>query len=422
MSETNSRSMVILMATALAVGTTFLFYPGLMSYDSIFLYRQVIGDMPVRNYHPPVMVYVWQLGHYLIGSGSMLIFHQLMYWSAIATIAICVQNRLWARLLVVTILGLLPPLWIHSATIWNDVGVMSAFLLAIACTLVLKRTGARWLFFFGILALFYGMAAKPTALLAAIPLFYILCDAFFNSGSRQGGWGKIAMLASVLWFSGLTAVYMIGAIGVEQNTKWPTIAVWDLGAVSIAEQKVLIPAAILFQRNKSETENIALLKEAFNPKVNGPLADVANFFPAQEHHQELFKAWLNLPVEYPVSYIHLAFEHRIIPNDFGLQLLNQDSKAFGKSIQWVALSTNTLVYRPWVYLLILVLILASASYRLRHNNSFGSRFLVSMGFSGLLYVLPLLIVAPATDFRYALWMVACSAVMFFFITRRQILI
>ena len=435
MSETNSRIMVILVATALAVGTMFLFYPGLMSYDSIFMYRQVIGDMPVGNYHPPVMVYAWQLGHFVIGAGSMLIFHQLMYWSAIATIAICVQDRLWARLLVVTIVGLLPPLWIHSAIIWNDVGVMSSFLLAIACTLVLKRTGARWVYFLGILALFYGMAARPTALLAAIPLLYILCDAFFNSGSRQGRWSKIALLASVLWLSGLTVVYMIGAIGVEQNTKWPTIAVWDLGAVSIAEQKVLIPAAILFQRNKSETENLALLKEAFDPEVNGPLANVANFFPQPEHHQELFKAWLNLPVEYPVSYfkhrvqvfahllgfgsgeIHLAFEHRVIENDFGLKLLNQDSKVFDKSIQWVALSTNTLVYRPWVYLLILVLILASASYRLRHNNLFGSRLLVSMGFSGLLYVLPLLIVAPATDFRYVLWMVACSSVMFCFIFR-----
>ena len=436
MSEANSRALVVLVATILAVGTTFLFYPGLMSFDSIYQYRQVIGDMPVRNYHPPVMVYVWQLGHYLIGPGSMLIFHQLMYWSAIAVIAICVYDRFWARSLLVIILGLLPPLWIHSATIWNDVGVMSAFLLAIACTLLLRRTGARWVFIVGILALCYGMAAKRTALLAAIPLFYILCDAYFNSGSRQSRWPKSAMLACVLWLSSIIAGYMIASIGVEKITKWPTIAVWDLGAVSIAEQKVLIPVAILFHKNKPETEHLALLSEAFNPEVNGPLANVANFFPEPEHHQELFKAWLNLPVDYPVSYfkhrahvfarllgfgsggIHLAFEHRIIPNEFGLQLLNKDSRAFGTAFQWLALSTKTIIYKPWVFLTTLILILALASYRLSRNNSFGSRFLVSMGFSGLLYVMPLFIVAPAADFRYNLWMVACSAIMVFFITRK----
>jgi len=435
MSETHNRAMLVILATALAVATSYLFFPGLMSFDSIFQYRQVIGDLPVRNYHPPVMVYAWQLGHHLFGPGSMLVFHQMMYWCAIAVIAVCVRESLWGRSLVVVILGLLPPLWIHSATVWNDVGVMCAFLLAVACTLLLKRTGARWVFIVGLLALCYGLAAKRTALLAAIPLFYILCDAYFNSGGRRGHWSNTAMLASMLLLSGLLAGLMMSSIGVEKYTKWPTIAVWDLTAVSIAEQKVLIPTTILFDKDEPEAATLARMEAAFDPEVNGTLGDIGNFFPEPEHLREEFNAWLSLPLDYPVSYfkhrarvfarllglgpnkVRMAFEDRIIANDFGLQLLNKDSKALGTAFEWVALSTNTLIYRPWLYLVILVVTLSLASYRLWRNNTFGSRFLVCMGFSGLLYVSPLFIVAPATDFRYTLWMVACSAIMLCVILR-----
>ena len=136
-----------------------------------------------------------------------------------------------------------------------------------------------------------------------------------------------------------------------------------------------------------------------------------------------------LPLDYPAHYlahrtrvfsnllgigsedVHMAFEHRIIANDQGLKLVNQDSKTLDTAIQWLASSTHTIIYRAWFYLVLLVLTLALALYRLAQNNSFGTRLLICMGFSGLLYVSPLLLVAPATDFRYNLWMVTCAAVM-----------
>jgi len=438
MTDISSRAMVISLAAILAMGTSFLFFPGLMSFDSIFLYRQVIGDMPMNNYHPPVMVHVWQLGHHLMGPGSMLVFHQLMYWSALAVIAICADSRFWVRSLILVVPGLLPPLWIHSATIWNDSGVMSSLLLAVASTLLLKKTGIRGLLIVGFLALCYAQAAKQTAIFAAVPLFYILCDAYFNSGGRSGHWSKIFMLASALLISSLITLYMLSSAGVEKYTKWPTIAVWDLAAVSIAEQKVLIPTAILHNKNESESETLKRIEEAFNPAVNGPLAEAANFFPGPQYHRELQAAWLALPLDYPISYfahrarvfarllgigsdkIHLAFEHRIIENDLGLSLLNQNSKTLDTVINWITLSTNTLIYRPWFYLLALVMILVLNSYRLWQKNLFGTRFLVCMGLSGLLYVSPLFIIAPAADFRYNLWMVACSAIMICFVFRQRV--
>lgn len=239
------------------------------------------------------------------------------------------------------------------------------------------------------------------------------------------------MLATALLTGSILITFLLGSIGVEKYTKWPTIAVWDLAAVSIAEQKLLIPTAILYDKSAPEIETIEQIEENFRPKVNGTMGDIFNYFPEPESQAELFKAWIALPLDYPRHYlahrirvfshllgigsdeIHLAFEHRIIENDHGLKLIHQDSKALDAAIQWVTLSTHTLIYRAWFYLVFLILILSLALYRLWHNNSFGTRLLVCMGFSGLLYVSPLLIVAPATDFRYNLWMVACAAVMIF---------
>jgi len=437
-----STGLTFLLAAILGVVTTWIFFPGLMSFDSIFQYRQVIGDIPIRNYHPPVMVYTWKLGHALLGPGSMLVFHQAIYWLAIALIAVCLRPEWQVRWVIVFVLGLLPPLWIHSATVWNDVGVMSAFLLAVACSLLVRKTGSWPVLVLGVAALLYGLLAKRTGLLAAIPLFFLLSDAWFSArlpGGRPGisQWRKVTAMALGLWLSALGVSFVIGTVGVEKMTKWPTVALWDLAAVSLAENQVLIPAAVLNHQNEPEAETLARLREAFSPAVNGPLVNVVNLFPEEADLQELFAAWLALPRNYPVSYlghrvqvfgrllgiypypVHFAFEHRIFPNDHGLQLANGDSKPFYFAIKWVGRSVNTLLYKSWFYLSLLLAVWVFALVRLFRFHSDDGRVLVYLGLSGLMYVAPLFLVAPAADFRYTLWMVACAAVMVCFIACRE---
>lgn len=429
-----SAGATLILTAILGLVTSYIFFPGLMSFDSIFLYRQVIGDYPVTNYHPPIMVYAWRLANNLIGPGGLLVFHQLMYWSAVGFIAICVHKNVWVRCLVVVILGLLPPLWIHSATIWNDVGVMSSFLLAVACGLLIRKTGSKWLLFLAFCLLFYGLAVKRTAILAVIPLFILVSDAYFSAARfqqlfRSGNWKKTATLALGLMTCAFIMSFLVSSVGVEKVTKWPTVALWDLTAVSIAQNQVLVPASVPQLKGDTETETLARMENAFVPEVNAPIMDYLELFPPAETHHELFKAWLNLPWKYPSSYfehrarvfcrllglcaddVYFAFEHRIVSNDYGLQLLNKDSGIYSRSIQWLTYSTGTLVYKGWFYLAILVAVMVFALFGLSRKNIFEKRLQVWLGLSGLLYVLPLFLIAPAADFRYILWMVACSAVM-----------
>lgn len=441
MSRALNKVMVFVLAALLGTVTTFIFYPGLMSFDSIYQYRQVIGQLAVQNYHPPIMVYVWKLGHAIMGPGSLLVFNQCVYWAAIALIGIGVHQNLLIRFFVVLVLGLLPPLWIHSVTIWNDAGVMSAFLLVVGCSLLLRDTGSRWVLVVGLVALFYGLSAKETGLPAAVPLFFLLSDAWFKSrGLRPVSatlpWMKVSLLAVGAMVCTFFVSFLVGSIGVEKSTKWPTIAVWDLAAVSLAEDRLLLPESVLNYKGKTGAETLALLRGSFSPEVNGTLVEVVNLFPGEEAQKELLQAWLSLPRQYPDGYfthraqvfgrllgvppypVHLAFEHRIIDNDFGLRLLNKDSRLFNFAITWISESVDTPVYRSWVYFALLLLGLCYSLASLFRSNAFDTRVLVYLGLSGAAYVLPLFVVAPAADFRYTLWMVACSAVMVcFFICR-----
>ena len=42
-----------------------LFWPGVPMYDTVAQYRQVLGG-PVDDWHPPVMVRLWQLLHWRV--------------------------------------------------------------------------------------------------------------------------------------------------------------------------------------------------------------------------------------------------------------------------------------------------------------------------------------------------------------------
>lgn len=405
-----------------------------MSFDSINQYQQAVGDLAVNNYHPPIMVYVWRIGQAFIGPGSMLVFHQLLYWSGIFLIAVCVSDRLWARILIIVLMGLLPPLWIHSATVWNDVGVTSSFLLAAGCILVLVKTGWTWPMYFAALALTYGLLAKLHALFAAIPMFICLSDAFFSAGGLRDkqlrqDWRRIVTLGMCMFASAFLAELLVNNLDVERITKWTTVAVWDMAAVSLAEDKLLVPRSAMDFPDEAESESLAHLQETFEPYRNGTLVRSVSLLPTRGNAKELFNAWLSLPVHHtgnylehrarvflglmgtPYNVMNLPYQDQIYPNSYGLALIHKDSWLFQNSFKLVRNSVRTILYKPWFYLTLLLIAMLISLTKPGKLRTFDGRFTVYMGTSGLLYVLPLFILAPATDFRYNLWMVACSTLL-----------
>ena len=58
-----------------------LFWPGVPMYDTVAQYRQVLGG-PVDDWHPPVMVRVWQLLPPLAGGTAPMFVLQVALYAA----------------------------------------------------------------------------------------------------------------------------------------------------------------------------------------------------------------------------------------------------------------------------------------------------------------------------------------------------
>jgi hypothetical protein len=113
-----------------------------------------------------------------------------------------------------------------------------------------------------------------------------------------------------------------------------------------------------------------------------------------------------------VEKIYYPFNAGILPNDLGITLkfLTLDQRW-----NWVA-TFNAIadwpLYRPWPYALISVAIVAILC--LRHiqghrlsDFQLAALFVVS---SGLAMTLPLFVLAPATDYRYVVWLIAATVI------------
>jgi hypothetical protein len=153
----------------------YVFYPGFMSYDSLYQWRQVKGEMPLHDGFPLIMVYTWRLLAAVHDNpGTLLVFHQCVHWTAIVMFSYAISDRAATRVGVVLLIGLCPPLLIHSIHLWKDEGMVAAYSLAVAALLLHGKMPRIWLLAVAVLGLFYGTAVRHnavTALLVLTPLF-----------------------------------------------------------------------------------------------------------------------------------------------------------------------------------------------------------------------------------------------------------
>ena len=196
-------------ATLAASFTAWLFWPGLMSFDSLYQYRQAIGDVPMSAYHPPLMSWAWRVLDGLFGAGGLLLFYLALYWSAVALLATGLARHWLAACALVLLLGLWPPLWIHSATLWNDSGVVAGLLMAVAGLLRAQGPEARRWLAVSAVALFWALAMKRSALFAVLPLvaWWLLTWWRSSGAGRTPTWRRFLYAASagVLAFMAVSA-------------------------------------------------------------------------------------------------------------------------------------------------------------------------------------------------------------------------
>jgi hypothetical protein len=406
------------------------FSPGFMSYDTLYQYRQAMGLAALSDTHPIIMALLWRfLASVSDSNGTMLLFHQLLYWGTITLFVLLVTRQPTYRIALLLVIGFCPPLVIVSLHIWKDVGMMCA--LALACATLLGYVRHRhwaWLVA-AALALFYAVAVRINGFIPALFLLfflaYVAVDRLKLTGMKKAALGVLMVAGlSLSYFQGIAT---LNAKVTEKSYVLGTLLVWDLAEISLAKGEDVMPPYILRVGTGPVLKDLARLRVR---ETNYPFWAVISPFPPQEYQSQLLPDWLSVVVANPAPYLkhrghvfltmlgigvpktYYPYHPGIDNNEFGFKFNHITEQKAGSYFRGFDRLAETPFYKAWVYLLLCVVTFVITCHRLwRMQGAKDENVLAAVvALSGIANMGSLFFLAAAADYRYVIWTVFAGVI------------
>jgi hypothetical protein len=413
----------IALVAALAGGgfalTLFVFYPGVMTYDALYVYM-AIAEGRVGDWQSPVMTALWAvIDPVAPGAGSMFLFTASLYWLGFALIGITLARRApWLGLLAV-LLGFMPPAFMFIGIIWRDMLFACVWLCAaaVAFTVAEARGGLRIpAQFVSLMLVALGVMLRPNALVAApILTAYVLWP-------RRFAWKRAALayVPTALVLFGLMQVVYYDLLGAVRQHPLHSLYVFDLGGITHFSKENQFPTTW------SPAEQRRLVTDCYDPYLwdaywhGRPCSFVMGRI---ENEQRIFgtpalsAAWRRALAAHPAAYL----QHRaafmgtfLLRGNFTLwtqdvgdltKLALPDNRGFVALVAVNDVLKPTPLFRVALWL-ILCGVICAAAWRRRETPA--GAFALAVGGSAVVYVLTYALVGVASDFRYAYWAVLAA--------------
>lgn len=399
--------------------TSWLFYPGLMSLDSAVQYAQALHVWPPDDVHPPLMSLLWRLcDRVIVGPGGLFLLFALGWWGGLA--ALCWQLDLprWRRWILVFVVGLWPATLLMLAHLWKDVGMTVALLLASAATLAWRRRHAPLLRGAALTLLVLAACFRHNGLFAALPIMAWLCWPLPGQQARplRRALVGVALVAVLALAPGL----LLRVTGAARVQPWSVVVLWDLAAMSIDADQVLLPDSVT-----TPELSVAELREAYKPWANPPLFDLGRIQLSfhqpynQAQVRDVLRAWRDAVRRDPRAYLkHRARLSRYLlwgfPSDLPRELVYVPQRVVlagvalavtpvdESALPWRAASRlrSTPLFAGGVYLA-LALFASAIAWRTARTSE---RQLVGvLSLSAWANALPLFVLSGSAEFRYLTW-------------------
>ncbi|HEY5924575.1 MAG TPA: hypothetical protein VIV11_23010 [Kofleriaceae bacterium] len=414
----------------LAIGWT-LFelyaYPGLMSPDSFDQLEEARAHFYTDS-HPPTMAALWSIVDRIIpGPFGMLLIQSLALLSGLYLIMRRVLSPTPAALSACVVF-LFPPVMAPMIAIWKDC-LMAGFLVLGIAWITDARKSRRAL---GLFACFVATAMRYNALAATLPLIVLLFEWqpvrrwYVRYAIAVGAWLGVTLLALGLnaaltdrkmhfWYSSYALADITG-----------TLANVD-GTIPDEELRPLLaPTQITIDRAYHDTLRARYRADTFLKLLEGnPLwrVPIRGTKPAPvEQRDAIGHAWSEIVSSHVGAYVCYRFQafHEVLglPEAFvghvfrphwqtrerlvkmGIPIV---TSSFQRTLdEWIhGLGTATAMFRPWIYMLLSILLLPFARR---------SRLVLAVLCSGLVMELSLLALAITADYRYSHWLVICTCI------------
>jgi len=397
------------------------YWPGQMSFDSAYAWWQARNGTSL-GIVPPAFVLVWRAcATVLPGPALVFTLHLALFWSGLALFVRALRFSSASAIATMLVVAFAPVPWLLRGHVWTDVGLFSALVFASGALATVHATGRRAWLLAALPLLLYAGALRHNALPAVLPFaLWFAWLALRSDGAFERwrvGLASVAVVAATVLFTQSLEATVRGRV-----PAWPMLAQFDLAALSIDTQQMLLPAFIV-----GPGLDVPDLAQAFREWSNLPLlvntrhgmhAPFETF--SDENLALLRRTWLVSIATHPR--VWLAHRWRLTRALFGThapdwprELLYVDDEVVYRDNPPVARNTTALhqtlmnaaaavattpLLAPWPYLL-LGLASLPAAWR-RRRSAAGAIALVLLA-SASLYALSLVLFAVAAELRYLGW-------------------
>jgi len=389
-----------------------LLYPGFISPDSK---RQILeGRSGVYgDWHPPVVTFLWSIADrfFIAGTFGILLLHLSLFWWGLCsfTTGLWSSKGRWLPFLIC----FYPPIFGIEGAIWKDLLMVGA--LAVALATMKKPPSKKWSAVFWA-AIFVGTASRYNAWVAAIPLIFIWAH-------RWKRWRRLGMTAAMSIVLLVTTVLANSLLADKKEQPWQSLAIHDVFGVAAATNQPLKPAwcseCPTYSAEKIGTHHQAFWWEGTLRKIKVRLPESKADLDALRsqwkemvfsnpggylrHRSDTFFFMLAITMDpWGATYYQLPKRKHIFRQ---LNHNHQLNLVQTKIQSWLYEVRTSLFFRPWIYLL-LALILLVVNWRWR----LGRGEITALLLSGVGCELSLFIMAPSSDYRYSLWLIITTVI------------
>lgn len=403
------------------------FYPGVITVDSAIQLGEARAAA-YHDWHPPLMAYIWSmLDRVIPGPPSMLLFNNVLFWSALALVAYVAQLSPLLSAAAILGIGLWPPIFSALAVIWKDVTLAALLLLSFALLWYAHTRASRRVLLLAAPLLICAAAWRHNAAAAILPMALWMPFIWTSIGTprQRLSHSRLAAagLALFVVLGGVTLV--VNRILTNAGRQYPAqqLFLHDLVAISARTGQVYLPGSL---RTVGEP-TLDALRCIYSPTSCALLFDANDGtcplrivkITDSQRMVDLSSTWLRAIIAEPRAY--LAHRWDVFREQFAIGIervcyplhVGQDPDELGNPFQpsplyrpllklHTMVAYGTPLFRGWIYLVFLLTALSISALRR------GPIPVVVLAASGLLYGLTYLAVGSACPFRLHWWSIVAA--------------
>ena len=420
---TSARAATIVAAGAalLCLVALALWWPGIVEYDSVEQYKQVLSGAYL-DWHPPAMARLWAVLHPLApGAAPMFVTQLALYWLGLGLTAVALarSGRVRAGVVILAI-GALPLFAGWQAAVLKDTQMLGALLAAFGLIawwrLAEKRMPVPAIVAI-VLLLVYAMLVRANAVFAVVPLAVTLAPWPMRPWHRG-----LAIIAGILLALLAAPPINHDLLGAGETGVTHTLPIFDLAGIShfSGTDDALQPAerALIARRH------------CYQPYFWDPLGDDDRCGSIAQRLGRLpagalVTLWVGSVLHHPIAYLehrlaHLNSTDRLLvplgrpdaepprrsePNQLGLGSPGLAASAIARAGGWLV---ETPLGWPVAWI---VVALTGLCIALGRPASASRNLALALAISALSLEASFAVVSIASDLRYHLWPMMAAALM-----------